>query len=133
MSDERESPAPESSRTGNGKGERRRRRKRVRREPKNAGGPGRKILFWLVVVLGLCVAGAMTYLLMIYPRGAGPGTGKEIEMVFGEGETPKAVAGKLAEQGLVAAPGTFALYARLVGMKVAPGKHLLTDDASPHE
>src|SRR5690606_13423251 len=40
---------------------------------------------------------------------------------------------ELARAGLVRSPGLFALYARLVGAKPAPGRHLLTDDASPGE
>jgi UPF0755 protein len=132
-----EIPAPESSRTGGsgGKGERRRRRKRVRRDssPAKAASPVRRVLFWVFVVIGLGAAAFMTYVLMIYPRAHGPGGGKEIELTFAEGETPSAVAEKLASNGLLASPGTFTLYARLVGMHVAPGRHLLTDDASPHE
>jgi UPF0755 protein len=129
-----ETDAPESSRTASGKGERRRRRKRVRREPSKATSPVRRVLFWLFVVVGLGVAAFMTYVLMLYPRSAGPGAGKEVELTFVNGETaPSAVAEKLAANGLLASPGTFVLYARLVGMRVAPGKHLLTDDASPHE
>lgn len=130
-----EVPAPESSRTGGtGKGERRRRKKRVRREGSKATSPTRRILFWAFVLVGLGVAGFMTYLLMIYPRSAGPGAGKEVELTFAEGETaPSVVAEKLRANGLLGSPATFVLYARLVGMRVAPGRHLLTDDASPHE
>ena len=135
MSNEVEAPESSRSSTG-GKGERRKRRKRVRRDPSSSkpSSPARRILFWVFVVLGLGIAGFMTYVLMIYPRSNGPGTGKEVEIVFAEGETsPSAVGEKLSANGLLASPGTFVLYARLVGMHVVPGRHLLTDDASPHE
>lgn len=130
-----EVPAPESSRNaGGGKGERRRRKKRVRRDPTaKTAGPARRVAFWLFVVVGLVVAAFMTYVLMIFPRSSGPGTGKEVEIVFTDGETPSGVADKLAFGGVLSSRGTFVLYARLVGMRVAPGRHLLTDDASPHE
>lgn len=125
-------PAPESSRSATGKGERRKRRKRVRKDPK-APRPAGRVAFWAFVVVGLALAGAMTWVLMIYPRSSGPGTGKEVEVTFAGGESPAAVAEQLAAHGLIASPGTFALYARLAGLRVAGGKHLLTDDASPHE
>lgn len=122
-------PAPDSSQGG--KGERRRRKKRVRREAKSS--PVRRILFYAFVLVGLLVAGTLIYVLMIFPRASGPGAGKEVELTFAEGETPASVAGKLHDAGLVASPGTFTLYARLAGIRVAPGRHLLTDDASAHE
>jgi UPF0755 protein len=125
--------APESTRSSTGnKGERRRRRKRVRREARPESPVGR-VLFWVFVVVGLLVAGTMTWILMIFPRGSGPATGKEVEITFGDGESATAVADKLAEQGLIGSRRTFALYARLIALRVAPGKHLLTDDASVHE
>jgi len=91
------------------------------------------MLFGAFVVVGLGVAIAVTYILIIYPRSIGPGGGREVEVSFGEGVSQAAVVDALGETGLVKSKSTFALYARLVGLKVAPGRHLLTDDASPHE
>ncbi len=123
---QRISPEPPSS----GKGERRVRRKRVRREKKPKVSRG---LFFTLVGLGVILAVAATYLLVIYPSGTGPGSGKDVEVTIDASEGPGALAQKLAEAGVVRSPGTFAIYLRLVNAHVAPGLHLLTDDASPHE
>jgi UPF0755 protein len=49
--------------------------------------------------------------------------------------TPSALASVLADAGVVASPRTFAFWLRATGgaRAVVPGKHLLTDDASPRE
>jgi UPF0755 protein len=127
-------PAPESARSTSGKGgtrERRRRRKRVpsdkaEREP-------RSLVSWVAAALGALLAAAATYILVIYPASAGPGSGKDVELTFERNEPIASVVDKLDQAGLVGARGRFALYVRLVGPTVAPGPHLLTDDASPQE
>jgi len=111
------------------KGERRVRRKRVRREKR----PKTRLGFYALLLLGTLLAVSATYLLVIYPSGAGPGTGKDVEVTIETNEAPGAIAQKLEKAGLVRSPGIFALYLRLAGGHVAPGLHLLTDDASPHE
>ena len=132
--------APESTRSpssGDGsspkgvKRERRRRRKRVPAEAP-ARGP-RSHLFWGLSVLGALAAAFATYILVIYPASAGPGAGKDVEITFGRDEPLASVVEKLERAGLVGSSGRFALYARLVSLAVAPGPHLLTDDASPQE
>jgi UPF0755 protein len=96
------------------------------------GGGGR--IFWiLALVVGAAVAAAATYLLVVYPTSAGPGGGKDVQIVVERDEALASVIGKLAHGGLVSSPRTFGLYARSVGLHVAPGTHLLTDDASPYE
>ena len=120
-----EGAAPPSS----DRGVRRVRRKRVRRA---GGGPGR-IAFGIALFLGALLAATAIYLLVLYPSGSGPGGGKDVELTFEHDEPASAVVGKLEAAGLLRAPRTFALYARLVGLRVASGSHLLTDDASPHE
>jgi UPF0755 protein len=131
------SDAPESSRSPTSAGgervrrERRRRRKRVpadkpEREP-------RSVAFWILSVLGALLAAAATYMLVIYPAGAGPGSGKDVELTFERDEPLASVVEKLDRAGLVASRGRFALYARLVSPSVSPGPHLLTDDTSPQE
>lgn len=124
------SPAP-SGRTS-GKGERRVRRKRVR-VPKGEGSGGGRGLLVVLLVLGAAIAVAATYLLVIFPAGAGPGSGRDVELTIDRDDAQPAVVAKLERAGLLRSPRTFALYARLVGLKAAPGVHLLTDDASPHE
>lgn len=127
--------APASSRTSSssGKGERRVRRKRVRRS--NPGGKGAAGVWLLVLVLGLgaVIAALATYLLVVYPSGAGPGGGKDVELVIDRDEPTASIVAKLDRAGLLRSPRTFALYARLVALRATPGTHLLTDDASPYE
>ena len=112
------------------RGVRRVRRKRVRRA--GGGGPGR-IVFGILLCLGAILAAAAIYLLVLYPSGAGPGGGKDVDLIFEHDEPASAVITKLDAAGLLRSPRAFALYARLVGLHVAQGSHLLTDDASPHE
>lgn len=124
--------APASSRgSSTGKGERRVRRKRVRRD--GGSGGGGKIAWIVLLVLG-AVAGALaTYVLVLYPASSGPGSGKDVEIVVSRDEPIASVTSKLAAAGLVASPRLFSVYGRLVGLRVNPGLHLLTDDASPSE
>ena len=133
---------PESTRSpssGNGEGgkgvrvkrERRRRRKRAPTE-KPAPEP-RSLVFWVVSVLGALLAAAATYILVVYPASSGPGGGKDVELTFERDEPLGSVVDKLDRAGLVGSRGRFSIYARLVSLSVAPGSHLLTDDASPQE
>lgn len=122
----------DSSSTSTGKGERRVRRRRVRRRSSGDEGKGR-VLFLLVLSIGALVGLAATYVLVIYPSGAGPGSGRDIELTFDRDEPASSVTAKLARAGLLRSPHVFAIYARLVALQVAQGPHLLTDDASPSE
>lgn len=116
------------------KGERRRRRKRVRREREPTGWEKHgKTVTSVLLAIGALVAAAAVYLLVVYPASGGPGAGREVELVFEHDEALSSVLDKLDRAGLVKSPATFAIYARLVAPRVAPGKHLLTDDAGPGE
>ncbi|MBX3263966.1 MAG: endolytic transglycosylase MltG [Labilithrix sp.] len=119
--------APRSS-----KGERRVRKRRVRRSSSPEGG-GRSLAWILVLALGAAVAVFATYLLVVFPSSAGPGAGKDVELVIDRDDDPSAIVAKLDRAGLLRSPRTFALYARMVGLRATPGVHLLTDEASPHE
>ena len=134
---------PESTRspssgkgTASGKGERvrRERRRRSKRVPtdKPTSEP-RSLVFWIVSVLGALLAVGATYILVIYPASSGPGSGKDVEVTIDRDEPLASVIEKLDRAGLVGSRSRFALYARLVSPTVAPGPHLLTDDASPQE
>lgn len=131
---ERTSGPPSSSGPASGKGERRRRR-RTRSRPKEPTTVEklRQRMFPIVVVLGLVLAAGISYLLVVYPNGAGPGAGKEVELDFTLDESTSSVVDKLDGAGLLASPRLFSLYVRATGMKVAMGRHLLTDDAGPQE
>jgi UPF0755 protein len=124
---------PPSSRTSSsGKGERRVRRRRVRRSS-SPEGKSRTLLWIIVLSIGALVAASSTYLLVIFPGGAGPGTGKDVEVVVDRDEPTASVVDKLDRAGLLRSPRIFAFYARLVAFRATPGVHLLTDDATPHE
>ncbi|MBX3189008.1 MAG: endolytic transglycosylase MltG [Labilithrix sp.] len=125
------SPSPPSERPSSGRGTRTRRRRRVRRQPE-AKKP-RSVFFWLLVAIGMVVSAAATYVLVVYPAGGGPGSGKDIELTFAPDAPMGQVVEELERAGLVKSPALFGLYARLTALKVAPGKHLLTDDAGPQE
>ncbi len=128
-------PAPRVAGQNSARGERRVRRKRSSRrrsDPGGAGGGGRW-LWALVLGLGALLGVALTYLLVVYPASAGPGAGKDVELVVDRDEPAASVAQKLDRAGLLRSGSVFALYARVVGLHAAPGAHLLTDDASPHE
>lgn len=127
------SDAPSSRESGSsGKRERRVRRKRVRK-PTSPGGKGSALRWLAVFAVGAAIAAFMTYLLVLYPSGAGPGSGKDVEIVIDRDEGAASVVDKLARAGLLRSPWVFSLYARFVGLDASPGVHLLTDDASPNE
>lgn len=117
--------------------ERRSRRKRRKRVRKKAGAtgpsPARRVLFLAVVVLGLALAAGLTWILVVFPNRAGPGTGKPVELTFSEEDGIGEIVDRLEGAGLLRSRASFRLYAMLVGVHVAPGHHLLTDDASAHE
>jgi UPF0755 protein len=116
------------------KGQRRRRTRRVRRDPpRSFWGRRGKTITALALLAGALVAAAAIYLLIVYPSSPGPGGGRAVALSFERGEPPSSIAEKLEGAGLLRSPATFAIYARLVAPRVAPGPHLLTDDASPGE
>jgi len=129
--DDAPSSAREPSSGTSSKGERRVRRKRVRRP--SSEGRGRGVVWIVLLVLGVVVAGLATYLLVVYPTAPGPGTGKDVEVAIDRDDSTASVIDKLGRAGVVRSPRLFALYTRLVGLRVTPGVHILTDDASPHE
>jgi UPF0755 protein len=120
-------------RVGGSKGERRVRRKRVRRSASSEDTKSGKGVWLAIFGIGALVAIAATYLLVVYPSSAGVGAGKDVEVVVDRDEALGSVIAKLDRAGLLRSPRVFSLYTRLVGVHVAPGAHLLTDDASPHE
>lgn len=87
----------------------------------------------IVIVLGMVTSALATYLLVVFPSSAGPGTGKDVEVKVDVDESTASVVDKLARGGLLGSPRTFGLYARLVGFHATTGTHLVTDDASPQE
>jgi UPF0755 protein len=123
--------ARDSASMATGKGVRRVRRKRVRRG--SAEGRARRIFWLIVLAIGALIGALATYLLVVYPASEGPGSGKDVEVTFERDEPIASVVEKLSRHGLVRSPQVFSVFARLLNLRVAPGVHLLTDDASPHE
>jgi UPF0755 protein len=110
--------------------------RRRRRKPRNpTPKPRRRIGGWVALALGIVAMGVSTWLFIFYPSGRGPGTGRAIEIEVPPDVTPASLATLLAAQGLVTSPRFFSLWVRATGgtHAVAPGKHLLTDDASPRQ
>lgn len=112
--------------------ERRRRRAAKAEEKKKPPAPNRT-LFWSFVGLGSAAAIFAIYMLLVFPNSAGPGGGKDVELTIDHDEPIASVVEKLDQAGLLKSRGRFALYVRLTSPKIAPGPHLLTDDASPQE
>lgn len=124
---ERESPVPSSSEP---KRERRKRKGKRRTDPKVK--VARRAMP-VALVLGALLAIFLTYLFVIFPSSSGPGGGKDVDLSFDADEPTPAIIAKLEGAGLLKSPRIFSLWARIAGLHVAPGQHLLTDDASPHE
>lgn len=121
---------PVSSKGERVRRERRRRRKKV--EPEETKGKGR-VRQWAFMAIGTVLAACAVYMLVVYPSGAGPGVGKDVEVTIEHDEPVGSVIDKLDAAGLVGSKARFSIYVRLSSPRFAPGHHLLTDDASPQE
>lgn len=111
------------------KGERRKRKGRRRTSKVEKTKTARLLGLGLGAVFALLVI----YLFLVFPSSGGPGPGKQVDLSFEHDEAPDSVAVKLANAGLLKSPRIFRVYVRLVGLHVARGQHLLTDEASPAE
>jgi UPF0755 protein len=129
-----------------GRGPRSGSKRRRRKKAEGAGGSGassspppqatRTPVWRLVsVVLGVVAVALSAWLFVIYPAEHGPGTGKPAEVVVPQGASAAQLASLLADAGLIHSPRLFAVWLRASGGAgaIAPGKHLLTDDASPKQ
>ena len=130
-------PSPSREKVpGSGRGQRvkreRRRRKAPTPEEKNSA-TTHGALFWAATAAGALLAVLTVYFLVVYPAGSGPGAGKDVEISFDRDEPMASVLDKLDAAGLIGSRTRFAIYVRLSSPKIAPGPHLLTDDASPSE
>ena len=76
---------------------------------------------------------ALAWLLLVYPKGAGPGRGREVEIQLAPGSSLDDVTHALAERGVIGSELVFGAYARLlgVGAHLRQGIVVLADDASP--
>jgi UPF0755 protein len=81
------------------------------------------------------VGGLATWIFLFYPRSRGPGEGKAVEIDVPPNPGVRDLAALLAGAGVLADPLPFALWVSLTGgtRAIVPGKHLVTDDATPRE
>ncbi|MGH7438613.1 MAG: endolytic transglycosylase MltG, partial [Polyangiaceae bacterium] len=95
----------------------------------------RVVLRASVAALVALVVATAGWLFFVYPRSRGPGGGRAVEIEVPAGLGPRELAALLADAGVLGHPGVFSLWLRLTGGtgSVVPGKHLVTDDASPQE
>ncbi len=87
------------------------------------------------IAVGVAAMAASVWFFVLYPSSRGPGEGRAVEIVIVRDPTPTGLATTLAAAGAISSPRLFSLWLRASGGTgdVAPGKHLLTDDASPRE
>ncbi len=90
---------------------------------------------WAGAVAGIAAVAAAVGIFVVYPSERGPGEGHAVELVVPRDPGPEALGGLLVGAGVLRHEHLFALWLRLTGgaSGVAPGRHLLTDDASPRE
>jgi UPF0755 protein len=94
---------------------------------------------WLVraaaAAVSLVAFAASTWFFVLYPAEPGPGPGRSVEIVVPASLSSSDLAALLTGVGVVSSPRVFALWLRATGgaRRIVPGKHLLSDDASPGE
>ena len=129
------SDAPPSQKVAS-KGQRVRRERRRRRAAKPEEPRASRLrgaAFWGATLAGSLVAILAAYFLIIYPAGSGPGAGKDVEITIDRDEPTASVIDKLDAAGLLRSRFRFSIFVRLTSPAIAPGAHLLTDDAGPAE
>lgn len=91
----------------------------------------RALSTFLALVLGGALV-ALGWLMLVYPAGRGPGSGREVRISIARGATLEEVALDLGGS-VLSAPSIFTLYARLTGAdeRLREGEVLLRDDMSP--
>jgi UPF0755 protein len=89
----------------------------------------------VLVFVTVAALAALTIFLVVFPNRRGPGDGRAVELVVPDQAGPEDIASLLASEGLLTAPRVFAAWVRFTGGagRVVPGRHLLSDDASPRE
>ncbi|MGH7270569.1 MAG: endolytic transglycosylase MltG, partial [Polyangiaceae bacterium] len=88
-----------------------------------------------MAALAMAVIAALAWLFVLFPSERGPGEGKSVEIDVVRDPTPAGLATALSAAGMLSRPRLFVLWVKLTGgtRDVAPGLHLLTDDASPRD
>lgn len=133
MSDPPPSQAREKVPSKGQRVKRERRRRRTAKPEEARASRTRAAVFWAATVAGAFLAVLAVYFLVVYPASSGPGAGKVVEVTIDRDEPTASVIDKLDAAGLLGSRFRFAIFARLTSPKIAPGAHLLTDDAGPAE
>ncbi|MEM1417530.1 MAG: endolytic transglycosylase MltG [Myxococcota bacterium] len=87
-------------------------------------------LLALVVALGL---GAVSWLLLVFPHEPTGPRGERFELDIAPGSSARTIAAQLADAGVIAHPGAFAMYVRLLGLdaELRSGPVLLEGGLTP--
>lgn len=106
------------------------RRGRARRRPRLA-----RALILGAAILVTAALGAVGWLLVVYPKGAGPGRGREVRVEIARGMDVGEVAERLGRAGALRRPRVWAAYARFLGAQGQwrSGAVLLRDDMTPRD
>lgn len=112
----------------------RRRSRSARGRRRAASGLSRALLIGLAALLAVALA-SLGWLVLVYPKSAGPGRGRELSVEVDPTLELDALATRLHEAGAIESPFFFAIYARLLGAedRLRAGPALLTDDMTPHD
>lgn len=78
---------------------------------------------------------ALGWLVLVYPKTAGPGRGRAVSVELEAGVSVDTLAQRLGAEGVVERPALFAIYARLLGADehLRVGTTLVTDDMTPRD
>jgi UPF0755 protein len=90
---------------------------------------------WAALGLAVAAVAASVWFFVVYPAERRQGHGLAVEVVVVRDSSPAELGATLAAAGVLSRPRLFALWVRATGgaRGVVPGKHFLTDDASPRE
>ncbi len=90
---------------------------------------------WAALLLSVAAFASSTWFFVLYPSARGSGEGKAVEVDIPASPTARQLASILSSAGVLSRPRLFALWLRATGgtRSVVPGRHLITDDASPRE
>ena len=112
----------------------RRRSRSARGRRRAASGLSRALLIGLAALIAVALA-SLGWLVLVYPKSAGPGRGRELSVEVDPTLELDALAARLHEAGAIESPLFFATYARLLGAedRLRAGPALLTDDMTPRD
>lgn len=107
---------------------------RGRRRARGGGRLVRALLGGLGVLIALTI-GSVGWLAIVYPKRPGGGRGREVRVEVAPDMDLSLLSARLHDEGAIADPWLFSLYARLLGADehLRDGEVLVTDDMSPRD